>query len=383
MHWMPVVLLAATLGATEPPIAEKYLHAGELAKGEQALEAALAATPKDDQLRFGLGVIRIVRGVERLGQSLYEYGAKLDATDAWDLRLPIPENPDPAPCTYAAYRRVLDEFIRDLAAAEDALAGITDDQVNLPLRLAAIRLDLDLDGKPTDRFIDILKRTMPRVQFGFLKSNPEFLVHLDRGDVAWLRAYCHLLMALIDFQLAFDNEAYFDSYADRLFSKPKLTRREPEARRDYLFALAEPARLRRCRKHVLKVAELNRETWKHIRAESDDNHEWLPNPQQKGVLGLPVQDRMIDGWLAMMGEFEALFEGQRTFRSGDNDRGPNLKAIFDDPPEKIDFMQILFAPAELPAKYLSDAKEVNLRAVFTVMGSFGDASAVAYATWFN
>ncbi|SRR5229473_179930 len=101
----------------------------------------------------------------------------------------------------------------------------------------------------------------------------------------------------------------------------------------------EPARLGRFRKHLLRVAELNRETWKFIRAETDDDHEWLPNPKQKGVLGLPVRNEMIDSWLAMMGELEALLEGKRTFLKSwglhKNGKGLNLKTLFDDPPEKF------------------------------------------------
>src|SRR4051812_9249334 len=100
--------------ADPPPLAEKYLHAGELARGEQALEAALARAPRDDQLRFGLGALRFVRGVERLGQSLYEYGAKSENTYAPFLRLPVPKNPAPSPIRYPAFRRMLDDFRRDL-----------------------------------------------------------------------------------------------------------------------------------------------------------------------------------------------------------------------------------------------------------------------------
>src|SRR5207245_10000883 len=86
---------------------------------------------------------------------------------------------------------------------------------------ASIRLDLAGDGKPTDKFIDILQKIMQRQQFDFLKSNPEFLVGFDRGDVAWLRAYCHLLMGMLDFYLAFDTKRLFDLSADELFEKPK------------------------------------------------------------------------------------------------------------------------------------------------------------------
>ena len=324
MHWMTVGIitlgLTTTLAADESPLVEKYLHSGELANGEQTLEAALAAAPNDDQIRFGLGVLQLVRGVERLGQSLHEYGATSEGRNTLFLRLPVPMNPDPAPINYTAFRRVLDDFLRDLSAAEATLSSVTRNDVKLPLRLAEIRLDLDSDGKPTDKLIDVLRAIMQRQGFDFLRSNPDFLVGFDRGDVAWLRAYCHLLMGMLDFYLAFDTEPWFDLSAPELFARPRhqFEGRDRERRRKMreamrVIAVKEPRRLGRFRTHLIKVAELNRETWRHIRAEWDNDHEWLPNPNQKGVLGLRVRNNMIDAWLAMMGELESALRGDRAF----------------------------------------------------------------------
>ena len=100
----------------------------------------------------------------------------------------------------------------------------------------------------------------------------------------------------------------------------------------------EPARLGRLRRHLTKVTELNRETWKNIRAETDDEHEWLPNAKQQGVLGLPVRDNMIDAWLTMMAELEALLNGNRTLPKiylSKTGQGLNLRKLLDEPPEKI------------------------------------------------
>src|SRR4029079_229014 len=103
--WFVSRARAGLVDGPPPPLIEQYLHSGELAKGEQALEAALATNPRDDQIRFGLGMLKFVRGVERLGQSLYEYGVKSESTDIPFLRLPVPKNPEPAPITYTALRR--------------------------------------------------------------------------------------------------------------------------------------------------------------------------------------------------------------------------------------------------------------------------------------
>src|SRR5262249_10782718 len=139
------------------------------------------------------------------------------------------------------------------------------------------------------------------------------------------------------------------------------------------------------RKHLLKVVELNRETWKHIRAETDDDDEWLPNAHQHGVLGLPVRDDMIDAWLSMLTELEALLEGRgglpRFFFDNNTGTCLNLKTFLDDPPEKL-VLDGLF-PRNLPEKYWFKAKEVDISFLFRVAELFGDPSTVAYADWFN
>lgn len=98
-------------------------------------------------------------------------------------------------------------------------------------------------------------------------------------------------------------------------------------------------RLGRFREHMVQVCRLNHETWTYIRAEQDNNLEWLPNPRQTGVIGLPVTEEMINTWLGMIDEMEALFEGRKKipawamgFISPPTKQGLNLKIVLDDPP---------------------------------------------------
>ena len=391
----PVVLflfsgLIHVAGATEPPRVEQYLHSGELTKGQQEIERALAAAPHDDQLRFGLGVLRFVRGVERLGQSFYEYGLKSEHQNVPFLRLPVPVNPDPATIRYSDFRRSLDEFRRDLMDAEGVLAGVTDDQVSLPLRLAEIHLDLDGDGSPTDRFVDVLRKIMRR-DADFLKDNPAFLVRFDRGDVAWLRAYCHLLASMVDVFLAFDTQAYFDLWSGEAFAKPKNAfRGTAEERRTKMreagrvTRIVEPARLDRFRRHVIKVAELNREIWKTIRAETDDDDEWLPNPKQQGVLRMPVRDGMIDAWLRAVSEIELLMDGKRLIPILWRDaggKGINLKTLLEDPPAEFQGEEL--ARNGVPEKYLEHGPPADFRVFLVLVQVFENTTAVGYMAWFN
>src|ERR1700720_3078324 len=111
------------------PLAEKYLLDGKLAEGAKALQDRLKEAPKDDQARFGLGVLQFLQTFERLGGSLYKYGLR---TEKAFLRPPpqvkefLPQNPNPEKLTYAAIRQVVQTFVDDLVKAEATLAEVQD-----------------------------------------------------------------------------------------------------------------------------------------------------------------------------------------------------------------------------------------------------------------
>jgi hypothetical protein len=311
---------------------------------------------------------------------------------AWGLviQIPVPHNPDPAPISYRMMRRILDDFSKDLAAAEATLTGITDDQVKIPLRMAKVRVDLTGNGEAKDTFTDIVKGMMGRLPDIF-KDNPDLLICFDRGDVAWFRAYCHLLMAMTDFYLAFDTEPEFQLYAKDYFAKikPEFSDQELEAvkkktwQEQLVFGIQEPLRLSRFRHHMIQVCKLNRETWRFIRAETDDDHEWLPNSKQKGVLGLPVRDEMIDAWLALLNEWEAVLEGKKviSLRGGDEKTGVglNLKKFLEEPPEKLD----IFAAISGQNKYMENGKYMDVAVIRNTFQVFNRPLMMGYMAWFN
>ncbi|MDQ5968058.1 MAG: hypothetical protein QG625_4215, partial [Cyanobacteriota bacterium erpe_2018_sw_39hr_WHONDRS-SW48-000098_B_bin.30] len=87
----------AVVKANKKPMVEKYLLEGNLAKGEVDLTARLESHPKDDQARFGLGVLQFLQAVEGLSQDLYRYGLLNVGEDRPRLpmlNMPITTNPD-------------------------------------------------------------------------------------------------------------------------------------------------------------------------------------------------------------------------------------------------------------------------------------------------
>jgi hypothetical protein len=376
-----------------PPLAERFLHAGKLADGETASLLALDADPRDDEARFGLGVIQFVRAVENLGRALYEYGAVSEKATQPFLRLPVPKNENPSAISYKELGRVLDAFAADLDRAEATLAGVRDDEVKLRLRLSKITFDFAGTGQDRTTLLDLLTE-LNRGRFDFQRDNPDFRVHFDRGDVAWLRAYCHLLMGLVEGYRAVDEEAGFEERVKDIF--PKVEAPANKAAPDWINGLkvVDAPRLRRMRLHMLAVCELNRETWQHIRKETDDDYEWLPHAKQTDQLGLPLTDERIDAWLAMLSEFEGLLKGERLVPSNlvrlvspNNEKGQglNVMKLLDDPPADL-FNHKRILEKGIDTKYLEaeNGKQVfDLGVVFTVLRLFDGPFGFAYAARLN
>ena len=183
--------------------------------------AEIERNPSDDTAQFALGFARFAGAVEALIQSLHRYGLYNAAEESQlfglagfpFLRLPVPENPAPDPVSYEALREMLRAFGDDLAEAEAVLAKAGTRTVELPLDLARIRLDLDGDGEASESeyLLMIFEAVAGPVR---VVSGPEpFLVDFDASDAAWLQAYTHLLMAMVDFPLAYNwQEAYAASF---------------------------------------------------------------------------------------------------------------------------------------------------------------------------
>jgi uncharacterized protein (TIGR03000 family) len=385
-------------------LADRYLREGKYAEGETALSERLKGFPRDDQARFGLGTLQFVRALEHQAQSLYRYGLYSDHNQHLPIpfmRLPVTDNPRPEACTYPAVRRIFQELIADLRKVEATLADITDERVKFPLHLASIRLDICGDGASNDRFGTILSLYLRgRAQ---VLQDEEMLVVFDRGDVAWLRGYCHLLMALAEIFLAHDGQEFFDRVGSLFFANAKtprpLLRIVPEIPGgawalgdvdllDVLalvhlarFPMKEPGRMKAALDHLEKVVALSKESWKFILAETDDDHEWIPNPRQTGVLGIPVQEPIIAGWLESMEEVGDILAGKRLipFWRGKEERGINLRRVFTEP---RDLDLILWIQGTAATPYLEKGPLTKPEVWQRLLTLFG-GDLFGFAIWFN
>lgn len=386
------------------PLPDPYLTSGKLAEGEKTLSEYLQANPKDDKTRFGLGVIQLMRGTERLMQSLYRYGMSQSplSSSIPFVRLPIPQNPKPDTITYDALQQVFQGWIDDLATVRSTLEPIQDQNLKLALRLGLIRLDFNGDGKSDDT--EMLWQVFNAVTGMEVteKDAQQFLIAFDHGDALWLQGYTHVLGAMAEFLRAYDSRELFAACAHLFFQnvdtphKFLLTsrRKSPE---DYSnnfeffdliaaihlskFPLVEPQRMTTVLNHMKSVIRLSRESWKSILAETDRDREWLPNPKQTSVIpNVRVTDEMLKSWFKSLDETGLILEGKKNLPFWrDSKLTINFAKIFTEP-RAFDLVSWVQGTAATP--YLEKGKVTDIRVWNEMLDAFG-ANLFNFVVWFN
>jgi hypothetical protein len=391
----------------DAPRVEKYLLDGKLAAGETDLIARLKEHPKDDQARFGLGVLQFLQAVERLGQDLYHYGLRNYSEYAIGmavLGLPVPANPAPNTINYQQARKIVETFAGKLLQAEATLALVTSGDVKLPLHFGMIRLDLNGDGRTdeSESLWKIYAHTNNNRKDISEETAQAFFIKFDRGDVHWLRGYCNLLMAVCNIYLAYDSEDAFNHTAHLLFTRPdppyqfpgkgKYFRHSIEELNDILDLVAlihlircdviEPQKMEAALHNLEAVITQSRETWKWIMAETDDDHEWLPNPRQTGVIpNVRVTEAMVTAWGEIMNESEKILSGKLLipFWRGEEGLGINIRKVFLQPRA---FDLLLWVQGSSAIPYLEKGEMTKGDTWQKLRGEFGPQFP-GFALWFN
>lgn len=324
-------------------LAESYLRKGKLTDGEMELTAQLEASPNDDNIRFGLGIVQFLGAVQKLSQDLYRYGIRNPAEQ--DLRIPflrlnIPANPHPETISYEKARTMMDGVNKRLLQAAATLAEIKDPNVMVPLHFGMISLDLNGDGTISEK--ESLWKLYSHLNRSNLKAEDaeKFTIAFDRGDVHWLKGYCHLLSSFLEVYLAYDSKDMFDRTAHMFFQQVdtpyKFLKNGTHIHRigsvDILdvvafvhlinWEVAEPQRMETALHDWEEVVAQSRTSWKFVMAETDNDREWLPNPDQNCVIpNMKVSQQMIESWGHIMNEIDLLLKGERLipfWRSDEN-----------------------------------------------------------------
>lgn len=387
------------------------LYSGDLQGGLGRLEP-LAAT--DPEAKFGTGLIRLVGAVEGFSQALYRHG--FTPPDGGPMMgrplvLPVPENPNPEPLTYEKLRAILQQLVDGLDAARPILleAGQAGDYV-VQLEPLKIRIDVDGDGQATEaESLGTILSFMSGMSTVAAPAGeplpepaaPQLTLGLDRADAFWLAGYADLLAAQADFLLAHDFHGLVDAAFHRIFPRADLPMQDyvtatgslmldPQSDNAIADALAlihelswevvEPDRLKRVQARLKEVTALSRQNWAAILAETDDNHELLPNPKQTGPNpDAKITDEQVKAWLASLDTVDQILDGKLLIPHWRFAKGFDLDAYFSTA-KRTDFVMLITGFDALP--YLKDGPIASADSFSMLTGAFGDAWP-GYTFWFN
>ena len=182
----------------------------------------------------------------------------------------------------------LEQVERDLAIAS------TDPEISIELCMACWEQDWDRDGRqdPFDAHLfqleldekgELLPEDDPR-------RTPTF--RFDLGDIYWARAFLSFQRALVSVGLAYDFEIKEEAHLIRIYPTDK-------------------SRAVAAQKLILSGIELSRRCRTEYLAETDDDWEWVPNPNQKDhPVPLTVNADLYETWIQVLGDVELMMKSE-------------------------------------------------------------------------
>ena len=411
MRLLPALLtlcaaLPATLAQADDAVIAKALSATTVDERHQA--SAVLAAANDAASTYALGSILFFEALEGLALGLNRHGFESPRSMLLPLmRLPIPERAEPEPLTYEGLREILSAFREAMAEAAATLEKVPGHaEIGIEVDLGRLAIDLDGDGKLTGA--ESIAGIMAALQGPRGGMPPALVFRFDRADGYWLQGYANLLMAQADFWLAHDFRNAFDGSFHMLFPRAGLPLQNDlvpapgtegagglvasEWRiADFIsfihlvnWPVIEPERRKRAREHILEMIRLSRENWKSIRAETDNDREWLPGPQQSGahaLTGLEVGEEQVTAWHDTLQMAVDILEGRALvphFRFAD--RGIDMKRFFDEP-QTFDLVLAITGPGIVP--YLRSGRVLTAEEWNALTRRFGDRGILPFAIWFN
>lgn len=408
------------------------LYSGSLDAAGGALKPL--ADAGDQEARFSLGLVTFVSALETVSQAFYRHGAT--APDGGPMAAgilgapvpmpPVPANPNPTPIDYAKFRAELEAFVARLDDAADVLqeAGESGDYV-VPVEVLKIRIDVNGDGIAEEHesigtviagVLGVgpaeLTGTAPvqppsgnRTQSGAFHTPPaaevsDSEIGFDRADAIWLAGYSNVIAAQADFLLAHDFSDLFNATFHRVFPLAGLPMQEfsrggslaldPETDSAIADAIAlihtlnwpviDRERMLRVLERGKTVTALSRKNWDAILAETDDNRELLPNPNQTPfALDGKITDEMVAAWRSTLDTLDQILDGKLLIPHWRFKQGVDLKAYFETA-ERTDFVMLLTGYGALP--FLRDGPIADANSFADANRVFGD-NLLGFAVWFN
>jgi len=364
----------------------------------------LASQSGDPAKDFELGIVEAMRAIEVIYQHRYRhYSGELPLTPGGG-RMALPVNPD-AEFDPAFIENAMTEALVHLSQSRAALKRASGKEFSIVLHPKNFWFDINEDGLPSAG--EGLMEYLPGVL-----GNPRAMrrpgqalqdvgeIRFDSADADWALAYAHTLSGMAEMVLAMDptpaikqvvegreallgdetgaNIMGFDNEVDSIAAVLLVLRGKPDA-----------DRTRRAHGHFLEMVEANKRFWAGIQQETDDDREWIPNPNQTSSMGVTVTQETADGWQTVLADAEDILQGRKLVpywriddRRGDENtvkRGLNMKKMFMDPPE-TDLVHLLQGGVLAP--YVEKGPMADMRSWREFGRMTGNQSSL-FALWFN
>ena len=397
MRILPALLLTLALPAQSETLSQELGRTG-LA----ATEARLSTLPTpSDAETFAYGGVLFLRAIEGSFQERWTLGLT-DRTGMLPLlRLPLQDNPNPAPFEPKAIVNLFAHAADRLQKAQGHLIGIPDtSDFGLEIALDDLWFDVNSDGSRSmgEGIGDILgAAVMGGMEGSGTAPQPLPTIRFDVADAACLAAYADLLGGICAMVQAYDPtepitrvmaaraamEQLGPVEADPFFGGSS----NPDVFDMIAILLAtlnqtpDSGKMMQAKQNFRSMVAGNRLFWTRVAAEKDNDKEWLPNDAQQSALGIPVPPGTGAAWLAVLSDLDAVLSGEKLvpyWRVGGS-VGVNVGAMFTDP-RPIDLAGWVQGWAALPYLEQGPLVSPDSLAAFDMLTS---GQAMLYAIYLN
>ncbi|WP_137699671.1 coiled-coil domain-containing protein [Marimonas lutisalis] len=141
------------------------------------------------------------------------------------------------------------------------------------------------------------------------------------------------------------------------------------------------ARLQAAQSNWLNMIAHNRIFWRELARETDNDREWIPNPDQQSALGIEVPARMAEAWQKILSDAEAVLEGRLLLPHPlmPDGTGISLAAYFADP-GPIDLIEWIHGIGAYP--YAARGSQITAQS-WSQFSRFTHGRAGTFALFFN
>lgn len=390
--FIALAVVACTPSAQTRPT---ELEAWDTVLAEQGLSATIEnieARPASPETAFLLGGLEFLSAAEAIMQVRYQNAAQPLALLP-GMRSALPANPE-GEFDPAFLENAMREALVHLSEAEAAL-DMAGEEFAIDFPLPAIWFDVNQNGtrEPWESGLAVMDDLNAVPEDGFNGT-----IRFDTADAHWLKAYVHVMSGMAELTLAADPTPAIRAVSEGREKMEAMGNIEGLfLSNDNIDSIAavlltlrgvpDQTRTQSAHRHFKAMITENKAFWAAVMEETDNQAEWLPNPDQRSAFGVEVTPEMAEGWQSVLEEIEALLNGEALvpywrFNNGYDATegvGVNLSKYLQDPGD-LDIILWLHGTAATP--YLERGKLADMAAwdQFTRM-TRGDS--LILAVWFN